>query len=369
MEKLLRELLELETTSKNLDAINKSIKIVAKYLKNNCEDIFIQTYQNKKPSLVATSQETKEPDIFLVGHLDVVPANYPKAFAPYLKGSRLYARGASDMKGPDSAMITAFTNALKDDPGLNIGLILTTDEEVGGFDGVNFLINQKGYSCKVAFIPDGGDNWQICTDEKAVFHVTIQAQGRSAHGSRPWLGKNANNTLIETYQKIEKAFTEKWGKPTQKNSWKPTVNLGTINGGTATNSVSDQAEMTLDIRFPASISKDEVVELLNAATDHNPDIKWEEKIFGEAMHTEKDSLYIKSWLDILKTPDRPESKLPKEVFSRGHGASDARFFSAKDIPVLMSKPTCSAIHGDNEWIDINDLAVYRDKIVKWILKV
>ena len=40
---------------------------------------------------------------------------------------------------------------------------------------------------------------------------------------------------------------------------------------------------------------------------------------------------------------------------KDHGASDGRFFSAKNIPVVMFKPICSQPHIDNEWIELKSL--------------
>jgi succinyl-diaminopimelate desuccinylase len=245
--------------------------------------------------------------------------------------------------------------------------MLTTDEEIGGFDGVNFLLNKKGYRCKVAFVPDGGDNWQVCTDEKAISHIAIKAKGKSAHGSRPWQGVNANEELIEVFKTIQTRFFDKWGKPTNDDNWKPTLNMGKFKGGEATNSVSDYAVMHLDIRFPASIKRSEIIEIIKESTDENSNIEWEEKIRGESMHTDKANPYLKKWVSILKN-SREVDFNEENGFSRGHAASDGRFFSALDIPVVMSKPTCSAPHIDNEWINIQSLNKFRNLLKKWILK-
>ena len=47
---------------------------------------------------------------------------------------------------------------------------------------------------------------------------------------------------------------------------------------------------------------------------------------------------------------------PREL--REHGGSDARFISAQDIPVIMSRPECGKLHSSGEWIDIDSMVSF-----------
>ncbi len=365
MEDLLFKLLSIKTTSDESDNLMESAELVRKYLSNKNNKIHIEIFKKKKPCLVATTKKTKNPDLFLVGHLDVVEANYQNPFEPTKKGTRIYARGASDMKGVDVAMASALVKALSSNPSLNIGLMLTTDEEKGGFDGVNFLLNKKGYGSQVAFVPDGAENWKVCTEEKAVLHITVSAEGKAAHGSRPWLGINANDLLIKSYLALKNTFAKEWGEATKSDNWKPTLNLGVLKGGLSTNSVPDYSQMKLDIRFPSGIRKKAVENVLNLVFNQYPHISWTQEVYGQAMTTDKSNQYLVSWINHLnkKSINFDSSR----DITKGYGASDARFFTARDIPVIMSKPTSSSPHIENEWIDYKQLILFKDILADWII--
>src|SRR5262249_3930331 len=151
-----------------------------------------QTFEGH-PTLVITTKDTMTPDIFLVAHIDVVPA--PKSlYQPRIESNKMYGRGAYDMKMAIACYILLL-HELKEWLGeKNIGLMLTSDEEIGGMQGVKRLL-EAGYSSKVAFLPDGGFNWNFEEEAKGVLQIKIAARGKSSHSSRPWLGENAIDSL------------------------------------------------------------------------------------------------------------------------------------------------------------------------------
>jgi len=70
-------------------------------------------------------------------------------FDAALRDGRIYGRGAADMKGSCATMMVLMKDLGSfplEKPSL--GLILTTDEEIGGYDGVRYLLRDKKYSCR-----------------------------------------------------------------------------------------------------------------------------------------------------------------------------------------------------------------------------
>lgn len=359
MEQFLTQLIEIPSVSSDLEQLKAVADFVEGYLKQN--DIQVERFEkNGKPSLVAYTQQPQDKKfrVILNGHLDVVPAAAGE-FTVRVDGKKMYGRGTSDMKGVDAGMIDVFIKFAKRNGAEGIGLMLTCDEEVGGFNGVDYLLNECGYSADVAFIPDGGDNWTICTDEKAVLFVKVSAQGVSAHGSRPWQGENAVEKLMNAYQGIKEVFESRWGLPTADNYWLPTINLGKIQGGDATNKVAESAEMNVDVRFPASVAKDEIVQIFKDICKQNG-VEFAEILFGAANHTEEDNKFICTWKEIIEKAGH------KTKFWKACGGSDGRFFSDKDIPVVMSKPICSEPHIEGEWIDLESLKEWCEHLEEWL---
>src|SRR6266852_5002967 len=164
-------------------------------------------YEEKRTSIVARAGGSdKKSPLCLTGHLDVVPlgsrAWTKHPFAGETDGDRLYGRGSSDMK----AGIAAILLALK-------GLSKT-------------LTNTPGIIAVLTAAEEGG-----CIG--------------SYHLAQPQLGVNA---IYEASRAILKMEKFDFGVPAHAVMGKPTLNVGTIEGGNAVNSVPDAASVGVDIR-------------------------------------------------------------------------------------------------------------------------
>src|SRR5436305_7549237 len=102
-----------------------------------------------RPNTYATLKgEGEGPRILLNGHVDVVPAdpsgwsNDP--FEPVIKNGKIYGRGSADMKGSDACQIYSLKALVE--PGAkfrrSITPTFTTDEEAGGYSGLNYLSDE-----------------------------------------------------------------------------------------------------------------------------------------------------------------------------------------------------------------------------------
>ena len=362
MKELLTNLIEFKTTADQTNELYKIVDFVNMHF--NKYEVHVSRHEkNKKPSLVISTKFNRKPKIMLNGHLDVVPAS-DEMFKPMTAGSKMTARGTADMKGQVAAMITAFTELIEEKKDLDIALMLTTDEELGGFDGVKYLLEEEKYSAEYAFVPDQGQNWQVCTDEKGAWHLKVVGKGKSAHGSRPWLGDNAINKCWKIYMDIRDEFREKWGKLAPDDKWKPTVNLGSLHGGDAANKVPNYAEMLLDIRFPAPIKFEEIKEIVDKAASRRVS-EIESRVIVQPSHIEKENIALRNW---NKTVIEKKGKDIVE-YIKSEGGSDGRFFLYQNIPTVMTSPNISAPHTDDEWVDLEDLEIFKNCIKDWIIKM
>ncbi|MGB9706926.1 MAG: M20 family metallopeptidase [Microgenomates group bacterium] len=340
--KLLKNLLRFKSSRDYPKEIEACFNFVRGYLERG--GLKVRIFSNKSSlSLVAARRHKKHYHYILNGHLDVVPANYPYAFTPIIKGRKIYARGASDMKGTVAAMIELMRDS--ELRGVDMALMLTTDEEIGGFDGVQYLLGRQKYSCSCAIIPDGGENFSLILAEKGVLHLRFVAKGKAAHGSEPWRGDNALDKLIRIYQNIKNSLP----RVTAKDNWRPTVNLGVLRGGDATNKVADEGMMQLDFRFPKIDDEAEILDLVNNEIKREKGVRWEILARGSPLTNDSNNFYFKKIQNVAKK-EKIRLKIKKE-----HGASDGRFFSERKIPVIMFKPVCSGSHINNEWIDLESL--------------
>lgn len=355
---LTQKLIAIESIKSKPENLQKAVKIIADYFHNT--KLIVRRYEkNQKPSIVVLTKDTKHPKLFLNVHLDVVEAE-PDQFQPKIERDKLYGRGSFDVKGYVAMCAVTLKKCFQDNPRISLGLMLTTDEEIGGENGVGYLLNQEKYTCEVAFVPDGGVKLtEILTDEKGVLHLKLIAHGKAAHGAFPWKGENALDILIETYQKIRKQFPN----PRDEQDWKISLNLGKIVGGQAPNKVPDQAEMLLDIRFPAPETPETIIQKVKQLiTDKHLQI--EMITSGGFFHTEPSNPYLQTYQKIA------EAYLQKKVnLIKYPAASDARFFSEKGIPVIMNRGQGGGQHGVGEWASISDYEKASEILMKFIKKV
>lgn len=140
--------------------------------------------------------------ILLIGHLDVVQAlrkdwdTDPFQFVE--KDGFVYGRGTQDMKDGDAIMVTNLIRLKKEGykPDRDIILALTTDEEGGEYNGVDWLLKNHRDLINAAFVlnPDGGGVTtkngkailvEVDASEKMYSDYTLTVLNRGGHSSLP----------------------------------------------------------------------------------------------------------------------------------------------------------------------------------------
>ena len=348
--KLTSDLMNFSSVENDLKAKKNIISFIERQFKN--ENVFIKKFTyNNTFSIIINLKKEKNPFLFLNGHLDVVSAD-KEDFKAKIKGKKIYGRGSGDMKAGCAVMIEVMKHFAKQKRSPSVGLMLTTDEELGGTNGVGYLLNRKKYRSKLAIIPDGGVNLKtIVLNQKGVLHIKVETYGKSSHGSMPFLGKNAIDDLINKYARFRKVIPE-----IKKGEWKNTLNLGKISGGEAVNKVPDYAEMFLDIRFIKQKDKEKILNKIK-------------KIFGKVRIIAEGHSFIqnKNHQLIKLYANIAADELGKRIdFIKKEGASDARYFAEKGIPTIITKIECGNIHGKDEWVDITEMEKFYNILIKFI---
>jgi succinyl-diaminopimelate desuccinylase len=305
------------------------------------------------PSLIITTKETKSPKLFLQAHLDVVPGKDDQFTLIETEGNYI-GRGVYDMKFAAACYLTLLEDIGDKLPNYDFGLMLSFDEETGGEDGVGYLLN-KGYSCEACLLPDGGDDWGLEKTSNGILLMHLESKGKSAHGSRPWEGKNAIDNLLSALEQIKSLFGE-------LKAHKSSVTISQITGGRAINQVPDYAKATLDMRFITAKDMKEYrkqVELI--AEKYNLDITIEAMVEGSDIDVSVPAIAI--FLAIAKEFHGRDIK-----FCHSLGASDSRYFDDKNIPTIIIRPTGGDPHGDNEWINKDELLKFYELLKVYVTK-
>lgn len=202
------------------------------------------------------------PTLLVACHLDVVPAGDDwkrNPFDAWIENGRIYGRGSSDNKGQMASMMAVARFLKENESQLKGQFILAgvADEERGSALGLEYLLNECGIKADYAIIPDVAHNMKLIdVTEKGALFLEITSHGKQAHGSRPEMGINALWNMLSLLERIKRLKFSKTAHPLHT---PPTVNLGSIHGGTAPNIVPALCKAQLDIRYLPDDSSDNII--------------------------------------------------------------------------------------------------------------
>ena len=146
-----------------------------------------------------------EKTLVIYAHLDVVPAegNWDTdPFQAVAKNGRIYGRGVSDCKGSIAALIAALKALLESGkPKYNLSVLLTTDEEVGGYSGLCYLTDLGQVKGDLMLCMDGFSD-DVVIGSNGIITWDVVVHGRSAHSGSSFLGINAVERSIPVMEAL-----------------------------------------------------------------------------------------------------------------------------------------------------------------------
>jgi succinyl-diaminopimelate desuccinylase len=203
-------------------------------------------------------------------HHDVVTVGQGWTRDPFggaVEDDRIYGRGACDMKGGLAASVIAAEAFLATCPHFkgSIEISATADEETGGYGGVAYLAEQGRFAHVThVLIPEPLNKNRICLGHRGVWWAEIEAKGRIAHGSMPFLGDSAIRHMGAVLHEIETVLlpllaTRHTAMPVVPEGARlPTLNINSVHGGEADQTgtdalpaplVADRCRIVIDRRF------------------------------------------------------------------------------------------------------------------------
>ncbi len=350
---LTKDLIRFKSTHTRPEEIQKCARFIETWFKGH--DIACTVVENDGvPSIRALPARPQTP-LLLMSHIDVVNAD-DSLFEPIEKDGRLYGRGAIDDKYAAALSMVLLKNRIQshrrqelDDDVLPLGVLITGDEEIGGYKGARSALG--GINCDFCIALDGGSIDKIVVKEKGILRLKVVASGKTAHGARPWQGENAIERLMADCL-VVKGFFEGLTAPEH---WHRTMNLSVIHAGDSINQVPDQAEATFDIRYTEHDDVDDLVQQIQAA------------VTSQVIAQEHEPLFI--------SPESPYRErllaLAKDTRTGiAHGASDARFLSQFNIPgIVWGANGNSSQHSTEEHVEIQSLSRLYDLLDRFVTDI
>lgn len=339
LEQITEELIEYRTVTGNHNEVDKGLNFIRKFFDTEFK---IREFEREGvKSLLISHQKTDDVEVLLHGHIDVVEAEN-QLFNSRTEEGRIYGRGAADMKSG----LACLMKTLKEEKREGLALLVTSDEEKGGFNGTGYVVEEPGLEPELVISaePDDSGNFpSIVNIQKGVLHVKASVSGKSAHASKPEKGENAAEKLIQLYlEEIRPLFDRSQEFPT-------TVNLGKIMSGDVVNRVPNSAEMQLDIRYSNQYPKGEVLKDLRNIRG------LEIELIAEApmMKTSEENKMVQELAKSVESTSDNRPEFRSEAF-----ASDMRFFTEKGIPAVCFGPEGYNLHNREEYVEIESTKTY-----------
>ena len=297
------------------------------------------------PALVGLPAGVANPEVLLLAHVDVVDHGNAGVYRSQVRDGRIYGPGAGDMKGALAVLATLFTELHQRHPGLSLGLAVTADEESGGH-GARHLVAQ-GLACGVALLPDGGSIDRVVAAEKGILHLDAVWRGVSTHAAYPWEGRNPVDAMLDDLARLRARFAALANGATSEH-WHPTATVTTLESESHTlNRIPAFARAGIDVRFTPPWTGAAILAEVRACL--GADAAATPRVGDEPTEMTPDPAFMAIGERVL---GRPMGVV------RTAGTSDARFFTERGIPVIISRPLVGNIHRPDEWIDIASMLQY-----------
>lgn len=279
------------------------------------------------------------PRVLMLGHLDTVWPVGTLARIPWaVDGDRLRGPGVFDMKvGVVQAIGAAALLGLGPDDG--VGILLTTDEEIGSGCS-RAVIEDSARDAEAVLVLEPSVEGEFKTARKGTSWYVVQITGRAAHaGLDPERGINA---LVEAAGLVSDAVT--WARPDVGTTVTPT----TARAGVTDNTVPDSAVIGIDVRAWSAEEQQRVDDRARGWRPAHPEAAV--AIIGGGIN--RPAMEESAGAGLARLAERCAADLGiGPIGSRAvGGASDGNFTAAMGIPTLDGLGAVGdGAHAEHEW--------------------
>ncbi|KAL1908958.1 hypothetical protein Sste5344_005315 [Sporothrix stenoceras] len=289
------------------------------------------------------------PRVVLNGHIDVFPVDPASRdqwrhdpWSGTIEGDRIFGRGVVDMKLGTTALLVAYVHLYKQRHLLrgSIAFCAVSDEETGGRWGTSYLVKtfpgRFGGDVMLGAEPVGVGSVRFSEKGTLRMRCDVVADVESLDAEKR-LPRSIADQLRrpEVLQRIDDIM----GPGTADIITKPTVNIGTIEGGvgSAINMIPDTCKFSMDIRMPVGLTRDDVLPVIEAATvKYKPAASFELNVVEAASNPASVSPLDHPVLGLLIDNAHelaPEDPAPLAIPSMG--ATDCKHYRYADIPAYI----------------------------------
>jgi len=297
--------------------------------------------------------------ILLAPHLDTVVAEESQ-FTPQKKDGRLFGRGACDTKGSVAAMMTALcelANSRQRPVETEIMFVGLVDEE--NAQAGSRALAAKGFHADLAIVGEP-TRLEVVTAHKGSLWLRLETRGKSAHGARPELGRNAVHTMARIVDLLQTSYAAQLARRQHPLLGSPSVSVGVISGGTQANIVPDECTILVDRRtLPGETEASVWRELRSLLKAHGLEAKCvdDKQAPCSPLETNPKNPLVKRFLHTVG------QRRPAGV----HYFCDAAVLAESGIPSIAFGPgDIAQAHTAHEWISLGALEQGRAMLLKFL---
>lgn len=301
----------------------------------------------------------KAPRIMFSAHMDTVPLC--KGAVPMVKGNRVVAKGNTGLGGDDrsgcAAMVTLCETILKNKlPHPPITFLFPIAEE-NGLHGSRMVRFKDLGNPAVGFNLDGQEPNEIVIGAMSAVRWQAEIKGISTHaGLEPHKGISAGLIGSKAMALIsEKGY---FGKIIKGNRT-GTSNLGSVNGGEASNQVMDQCTMTGECRSHSPAFLEQIVKVYKTSFDKAAQsvtndkgrcgkVKFTTVSDYRAFRLKKSEPCVKIASEAVELAGRKPNPLVMDA------GLDANNFNEKGLPTVTLGTGSHKFHQIEEYVDIKE---------------
>jgi acetylornithine deacetylase len=318
--------------------------------------------------------------IVLSGHSDVVPVDGQDwsrdPFALTARDYKLFARGASDMKGFIACAMAAAARAQQKKLAQPLHIAISHDEETGCIGVRSMLASMaaEGFAARFGIIgePTG---MRVAVGHKGKIAGCICCKGEAAHSANPELGCNAIYLATDMVQELRalQAWLQAHGARDAAYAVPySTVHVGVMKGGTALNIVPDGCDVEFEFRLLPGDAPAALLERLTAKAASLTDAAKARGRFAQIDIIERNrypGLDTKKNSEIVTSVMAAGAQAP--IFKAGFGSEAGLFEQMVGLPSVVCGPgSIDRAHKPDEFITRAELAAcdaFLDRMVELAL--
>ncbi|MFF3767424.1 M20 family metallopeptidase [Streptomyces sp. NPDC001922] len=333
----LRTLVEVESPSRDLDALRASAEAVAAVIESRLGGRAVLVESEAGPHVHWSAGG--DPTVLILGHHDTVFPLGTLERRPFtVRDGRATGPGVFDMLGGLVQGVHGLAT-LEDRSGVEI--LVTADEEVGSRSS-RALIEERALACGAVLVLEGAaDGGPLKTGRKGCGTFQVSITGRASHaGLEPAAGVNA---LVEAaHQVLDIAAL---GRPDIGTTVTPTV----ASAGTLDNVVPAEATVIVDVRVETADERERIEAAFAALAPHLDDARIVvQGAIGRPPMPESASAGLFAVAERL---------LPGIEGTAVGGGSDGNFTAALGVPTLDGLGAVGGgAHADHEYLLIDAMA-------------